>query len=92
MIIPKDFRQNLANSTLDDSAKEAILKILSTLSQDQVDEIALILRKDIQAQKTLIKVANQKSDMIRSNFKHNLKDEVKKVKINILKKKVNKAG
>lgn len=60
LITPKKFASLLKKSILDKEEKQGILGILPSLTIEQIKELALTLKNDINLQKKLLQEANVK--------------------------------
>lgn len=67
-ITPEQFAKLLKTSTLDANEQKAVLNMLDTLSESQIDELAEILKTDNTKQSQAIKKAQSKSEEILLRF------------------------
>ena len=68
MFNPYQFAQNLKRSTLTIKEQNALISLLSQLSNDDIDEIGALLEYDVAQQKNLFDMAELKVDIIQKSF------------------------
>lgn len=61
---PAQFAQLLKTSTLDAKEQLAVLNMLSSLNESQIEELAIILQKDNTAQEAHLEAAESKRDAL----------------------------
>lgn len=64
LLTPKKFADMLRKSTLDREEKRALLQILPSLTIEQIKELALILKNDINLQEKLLQEAHTKREKV----------------------------
>lgn len=72
-ISPKEFAHLLKSSTLSAAEQHGILKLLPSLTPEQIQEIGQILMADAEAQHLLAKSVEEKAQNILHNFDADLK-------------------
>ncbi len=72
---PKNFAELLYKSSLSDSEKEDIIELLPTLSQDQIDEIFITLKDDVDSQEKIWEMADEEVEVLQEKIELELKAE-----------------
>jgi hypothetical protein len=67
-ISPKQFADYLKNSTLSPKEQQMILKVLPTLTSDQIQEMGKVLMGDVQAQEGILEEHEQQRDQLLLKF------------------------
>lgn len=67
MFTSQQFAHNLKNSSLSPQVQQALLNLLPTLTNEQIDEIGEALLQDTQEQENILKQLQLKIDILKKN-------------------------
>lgn len=67
-ITPQQFAEYLKQSTFSPAEQHGILKLLPSLSPDQIQELGKVLMSDVVSQKSVLKEHEQKRDQLLLKF------------------------